>query len=165
MTLLLLLLQLILQLAQQLLITIGALHGQSRNFKRAGARLNQFAAQLLGCGHWASSKECHQGINPRPNECQVRHQYPGAMPEPEQIEALARQLLRVKTYRQLKVFRAQLDPATARAVITHPLITPADRGAISLLINFGQPDRYGYGEGGIVELEPCADGLGIFTLD
>lgn len=40
MTLLLLLLQLILQLAQQLLITIGALYGQSRNFKRAGSRLD-----------------------------------------------------------------------------------------------------------------------------
>lgn len=88
------------------------------------------------------------------------------MPEPKRIEALARQLLQLTSYRKVKAFRAQLDPDTARAVITHPLITAVDRGAISLLINFGGPDRFGYGEGHIVDPDPagCAAVEAFLTL-
>ena len=77
------------------------------------------------------------------------------------IAAQARQLLSLRTYNEVKTFRARLDPATARAVITHPLVSAVDRGAISLLINFGQPDRYGYGQGQIVD---CAEPLDALTL-
>lgn len=56
-----LLLQLRLQLLQQALIAIRALHRQRCNFKRASARCDQFAAQVcklgMSCGHWASSKD------------------------------------------------------------------------------------------------------------
>jgi len=88
------------------------------------------------------------------------------MAEPASISALARKLLSLTTYREIKAFRAQLDSETARAVITSSLLSPADRGAISLLINFGAPNRYGYSEGALVAPtdDTCAELQALFTL-
>jgi hypothetical protein len=87
-----------------------------------------------------------------------------AEPIPASITALARQLLGLRDYASVRRFRNSLDAETARAVIRHPLITPADRGAISLLINFGEGSRYGQGAGAIVDFDGAISDLG-FTLD
>lgn len=83
---------------------------------------------------------------------------------PPSITALARQLLSLKDYAAVRRFRNGLDADTARAVIRHPLITPVDRGAISLLINFGEGTRFGQGQGAIVDFDGAISDLG-FTLD
>lgn len=83
---------------------------------------------------------------------------------PPSITALARQLLSLKDYAAVRRFRNGLDAETARAVIRHPLITPVDRGAISLLINFGEGSRFGQGQGAIVDFDGAISDLG-FTLD
>ena len=85
-------------------------------------------------------------------------------PIPPSITALARQLLSLKDYAAVRRFRNGLDTETARAVIRHPLITPVDRGAISLLINFGEGTRFGQGPGAIVDFDGAISDLG-FTLD
>ena len=55
------------------------------------------------------------------------------------VDSLATELLTLKRSSQIRAFRNRLDKATAQKVIRSPLISAVDRGAISLCLQFGEP--------------------------
>lgn len=60
---------------------------------------------------------------------------------PPHIEALARKLLTLKSGREIIAFRQRLTKEQAKAVIKHPLLSPVDRSAISLAVQFQGDQR------------------------
>jgi hypothetical protein len=60
---------------------------------------------------------------------------------PPHIESLARQLLGLKSGTEIIAFRQRLTKEQARAVIKHPLLSPVDRAAISLTVQFQGEQR------------------------
>ena len=72
------------------------------------------------------------------------------MPSDEQYVAALRKATR---HSQIRGLRQQMDDATARRVINSPDLTLLDRACLSLCLNFGQPSRFGHGEGSIIHDE------------
>lgn len=65
-------------------------------------------------------------------------------------DILVSALLRASSYSEIHSLRQRMDNATAKRVIRHPEISDLDRACLSLCLNFGQPSRFGHGQGSII---------------
>lgn len=63
-----------------------------------------------------------------------------------QIDQWAHELSSLRTAEAIKTFRRRFDKATAQRIIRSPVLSEADRAAISLTIQFSGASRYGYAD-------------------
>jgi hypothetical protein len=63
-----------------------------------------------------------------------------------QIDQWARELAGLRTAAAIKAFRQRFDKPTAQRIIRSPVLSEADRAAISLTIQFSGASRYGHAD-------------------